>query len=120
MFEKLLVLLDGSAFAEAALPYAEYLGGVFGSELILLHVCGQECRNNESVHKSYLNSIEKTIAQRAHLNVTAQVEEGSPLETIGLFAATNNINLIILTSAGKSGHKVDKLGQCCRPHFQNY
>jgi len=110
VFEKILVPLDGSAFAEAALPYAEYLGEVFQSELILLHVCGQECRNNESVHKSYLNSIAETLAQRAKFNVTTQTEHGNPLETIGLFVEKNNINLIILTSAGTSGHKGDELG----------
>ena len=54
MFEKILIPLDGSEFAEAALPYGEEISRTFGSEVILLHVCIHECRNYEHMHKIYL------------------------------------------------------------------
>ncbi len=118
MFEKILIPLDGSEFAEAALPYGKEISRAFGSELILLHVCTHECRNYEHMHKIYLNSLAETLVrnptegqpQSGNNNVTIKTEEGSPSETIGTFVGKNNIDLIIMTSDGATDHKIETLG----------
>ena len=38
MFKRILVPLDGSAFAERAIPHAEQFARIFGADLILLRV----------------------------------------------------------------------------------
>src|ERR1035437_2483250 len=118
MFEKILIPLDGSEFAEAALPYGKEISRTFGSEVILLHVCTHECRNYGHMHKIYLATLAETMNQNTKdgqpqdlkINVITKIEEGSPLETIGIFVENNNIDLIIMTSDGASGHNIERLG----------
>jgi nucleotide-binding universal stress UspA family protein len=118
MFEKILIPLDGSEFAEAALPYGEQIGRIFRSEVVLLHVCAQECRNYEHMHKIYMDTLVKTfgyetaesLTQNAEFKVSTKIEEGNPLESIGTFVEKNCIDLIIMTSAASSGHKAGTLG----------
>jgi nucleotide-binding universal stress UspA family protein len=118
MFEKILIPLDGSEFAEAALPYGEELGRAFRSEMILLHVYTHECRNYQHMYKIYLGSLAESLghkpvevlSQRPQPNVTTKIEEGNPLETIGMFVEKNNMDLIIMTRNAASSHKIERLG----------
>lgn len=118
MFEKILIPLDGSEFAEAALPYGEQIGRIFKSEVVLLHVCTQECRTHEHMHKIYLDTLVKTFGyetaespiQDTDFKVGAKIEEGNPLESFSAFVEKNNVDLIIMTSAGSSGRKAGTLG----------
>ena len=118
MFEKILIPLDGSEFAEAALPYGKEISRTFESEVILLHVCTHDCRNHLHMHEIYLDSLTealvhdspKGLPQNAIPNVTAKIEAGNPLETIGIFVEKNNIDLIIMTCDGASGQKNERLG----------
>jgi nucleotide-binding universal stress UspA family protein len=88
MFEKILIPLDGSEFAEQAVPYAKQISKAFRSEVVLLHVCTQECRNYEHMHKIYLDTLVKTfgyetaesLTQSMEFKVSTKIEEGNPLE----------------------------------------
>jgi nucleotide-binding universal stress UspA family protein len=119
MFEKILIPLDGSKLAEAALPYGEEISRAFGSEIILLHVCNHECQNYEHMPEIYLTTLAETMNREAKedqqedfkINVLARIEEGKPSETINKLAEKNAINLIIMTSVGSSGRKVGMLGK---------
>jgi nucleotide-binding universal stress UspA family protein len=118
MFEKILVPLDGSEFAEAALPYAEVIGRAFESELMLLHVCTPDCRTLEGRNETYLNSLAESWShtpdsvnlQNTKLSVTAKIEKGNPLEVIVEFVEENKIELVVMTGSGTTGHKIGKLG----------
>ena len=110
MFEKILIPLDGSNLSEMALPYGEELAGRLGSELILLHVHGPEHQEYEHMHQLYLDlmaeNIRRNIAKKRpegpELKVITEVETGEPRENICKLVEKNDIDLIIMTTAGSS------------------
>ncbi len=54
MFERILLPLDGSNIAEAAIPYGAELAARLGSELILFHACAPEHQPFSNMHQLYL------------------------------------------------------------------
>ncbi len=116
MFERILIPLDGSELAEAALPYGEELAIRFGSEVILFHVSGRELHQYERMRQIYLDGLAKTVRQNmvrrqpegTEVKVTAEVEVGEPQENICSFVEKNDIGLIIMTAVSTSGRKLAK------------
>ena len=117
MFEKILLTLDGSPVAEVAVPYAEFLAGRLGAELILLHV-NSERESNPHMYEIYLNSmagamrlqIKKSMPQGGEPRVQTVVTTGDPGEVIHNYIEKNAISLVVMSTRGSSGIKLWLLG----------
>lgn len=129
MFARILVPLDGSTFAERALPHAELIAQIFDATIVLLRVLEPttqhdkpegvdpltwQIRKNEA--ELYLQEmvkqvenriIGKSIDERGDLARSKRVEyairEGRTPENIVNFAQSENIDLLIISTHGWGG-----------------
>lgn len=102
---RIVVPLDGSATAEAILPWAESLAKRHKAGLLLLHVIGRDTREEEARAEA-LRARSGRLARelrRRGLRATVRVERGDPageiLRTAGLE------DLIAMTTHGYGGFK---------------
>ena len=121
LMRRVLVPLDGSRLGEGAVSHVETLAGSLGAEVVLLHIVdplivqpmygpllsyplpvpeGEEAMRAEA--KAYLSGVEKTLSEKG-LETTGEVLFGSPADQIIDFAERNDIDLIALSSHGRSG-----------------
>jgi nucleotide-binding universal stress UspA family protein len=125
MYEKILVPLDGSELAEVALPYAEELAGRLGSEIILITVLLPGTGSDEDwwyphLHHVYLQKmvdivkqdVQKILGELAakETKVESVVLVGYPAEEIVDYASREKIDLIVMSTHGRSGIKRWTLG----------
>ncbi|MDD4859691.1 MAG: universal stress protein [Dehalococcoidales bacterium] len=118
MFAKLLVPLDGSVLAEAALPYAAELAGKMGSEIILLYVSDPVNDPYRHMYDPYLQKMTEAVRDhvRRHLfpgkepNVSSRILVGEAAEQIASYAENKDIDLIVMSSHGHNGFKRWTLG----------
>jgi nucleotide-binding universal stress UspA family protein len=118
MFERISVPLDGSRFAEAAIPYGAELTARLGSELVLFHACAQESQPYKSMHQLYLTEaakvleryMEKKFPKCEDWAVRTETIIGEAAGTICEYAEKNDIRLIIMAAQGASGPKPWTLG----------
>jgi nucleotide-binding universal stress UspA family protein len=117
MYTKILVPLDGSEFAEAALPHARALAECTGAEIILLRVVRQPVRAYAAPDPLLYQSLqEDTVAEcvgyldlvaedlkQAGFKVTAETGTGPVAETILEFAEGLGADLIAMSTHGRSG-----------------
>jgi nucleotide-binding universal stress UspA family protein len=106
MYERILVPLDGSKFAEQVFPPLVELARAFGSEVVLVEVCepeetefGQACRlyiNNEA--EKLEDNLKGSTAK-----VRTTVLEGKASEQILDYAEKSDVSLIMISSHGRSG-----------------
>jgi nucleotide-binding universal stress UspA family protein len=117
MIKKILVPLDGSEFAESALPYAENLALKYDAELILVRSLqpmlvvsqfadkamafyGPQLRKEKDAANVYLRSIQGNL----HLPTRITVLAGRPIaDTIVEIAAQEAVSLIVMTKHSRSG-----------------
>ena len=124
MYKKILVPLDGSKLAECALPYGEELAkGYDTEELILVSVTeriqgyraiedpsqplGQRLApeavgKKERQARRYLDKIAKALETKG-IKVRTEVLFGNPAEEITIFAKHHSIDMIVMSSHGRSG-----------------
>lgn len=118
MYNRVLLPLDGSKLAEAALPHAAHLAKQFGSELVLLRVvvspyaivapdlvlAGTDPDLRElSAHAAhYLKGIADRLQEQG-LHVRTEVCEGPVAEAILDYVAALNIDLIVMSTHGRGG-----------------
>ncbi len=124
MFKSILVPLDGSKLAECALPYAEELAKCFDAgQLVLVSVTervegyrsfddpnqplGQRLIPEavgklEKQAQRYLDRIAKELKTKG-VEVQTEVLLGNTAEEITLFAKHRGIDLIVMSSHGRSG-----------------
>ena len=119
MYERLLVCLDGSDFAEQILPYLIELASRLGSKMVLLRVVTETpvvsagdprvvVEGLEMVSKSkqeaetYLESIAAPLRARG-LGVECAVVEGPAGETIVRYSEANGMDLVALSTHGRGG-----------------
>jgi len=121
LVRRILVPLDGSKLGEVAIPQAEALVQVLGAELILfqafvtpISVGGYERysvpptafkEREEQIRASamdYLDSLGKVFQEKG-LKTLSVVREGSAPEQILKYAETNGIDLIAMSTHGRSG-----------------
>jgi nucleotide-binding universal stress UspA family protein len=118
----ILVLLDGSELAETVLPHVEAVAKQRGAELvdvILLSVCEPSllpsyypaamplnwddhvarCKRSNG---EYLAKIEKRLKE-AGLRVRSEVLVGKPAEAIVDYVSKKPVNLIVMSTHGRSG-----------------
>ena len=129
MFKRILVPLDGSNFAELALPHAELFARIFDSTIVLLRVIepAQEINGSQPVDpfawqirkreaELYLQEISPLIAARIDDNkpdkdddatrvnrVEYAILNGKPSEAIVSFAHKENIDLMVISTHGWGG-----------------
>ena len=140
MFERILVPVDGSDAALAALEHAVKLQSRFDSELLLLCVYRhyslleasismvrpEAPENLDDAMREYATKVVENAKKRAmelgSKQVRAFVKSGQPARTIVNFAKDRNVNLIVLGSRGLGdvegyllgsvSHKVTSLSHC--------
>ncbi len=116
MIKKILVPLDGSKLAEKALPYAEALAEKLGAELILTWVLHPLIVMSDYGASSYetIISLEKNEAtqyltttqielQKQHLPVRINILEGHAADKIIELACQERVDLIVMSTHGRSG-----------------
>jgi nucleotide-binding universal stress UspA family protein len=117
MFTKILIPLDGSITAEAALPYARVLGESLQSPLELLavvdisaataRVVGNKARYLSALIEEGERSNEKYLSQIAaklgSVESRCLVARGQPAEVIVQHAATDKNILIAMAGHGRTG-----------------
>lgn len=120
MYETILVPLDGSERAEQILPHAREMATKFGATLTLLrvtvpvtHMASLEApgygqiildemkRQNQEAH-AYLEDIRQNLEGHG-LNTKSRVERGQPVERILAVAEEDGIDLIAMSSQGRTG-----------------
>jgi nucleotide-binding universal stress UspA family protein len=116
-FDRLLVPLDGSPVAESALPFVEGFAREVGASLVLEQVVvpaatlypGEFLPSNlpvlpelEEAAKEYLSRIAKE-AERAGVAAEVCVDVGYPAETILAAAERDKVDIIALSTHGRSG-----------------
>src|SRR5712692_2829909 len=123
MYRKILVPLDGSELAEKVLPHAEAIARCTGAEIILFRnpVYAYEAaakaaspygraplpladERAEALKGAtdYLNKVKFGLSMRG-FHVSTVVKEGTPAEAIILFAREAGVDLIAMSSHGRSG-----------------
>ena len=117
MYERILVILDGSDLAEVAIPHAEELSRHFGSQIILASVLWVDPKSALEIifesgrEQQYSDLMETPLGQYLQ-NVPVQADHverivltGMPDEQILGFADNYQVKLIVLSSHGESGIK---------------
>jgi len=121
LVKRILVTLDGSKVGESAIPYAEVLAQVVGAELVLFQalepvkpftgegdvsitpeMIKKEEERREGSAIAYLDSVEKVLQERG-LSTSSAIVLGSPAEQIIDYAEANAIDLIAMSTHGRSG-----------------
>ena len=122
MYQKVLVPLDGSSLAEAALPQIRNLAmGGFIGEVILLKVIEIDLMMIPSTRAVVIDlpALRKDHFDRSHeyleevraglsaegINVKTEALEGRSAQTIVNYADSNNVDLIVIATPGYSGMK---------------
>lgn len=120
MYEKILVPLDGSDFAEKALDHAIKLADAFDSELFLVQVVMTPIavavpydisyQYNEEFRESamneayrYLNGISSRLYDNFGARLHTKVIEGNVVESLLDYSEFQNIDLIVMATHGRSG-----------------
>jgi nucleotide-binding universal stress UspA family protein len=123
LFKKILVPLDGSEMAEAVVPYIEALARPLNAQVILFHVLElapvpvllapgiqfpfppvtpeQEARRAVS-GLAYLEGVEKALTEKG-IYCSSETSSGSPAVEILNYAEANAIDLIAMSTHGRSG-----------------
>lgn len=120
LVKRVLVPLDGSQTGESAIPCTEMLSRAMGSEVVLFHVLRQpapwvgleggmpytmspeEEESRKAYAISYLEKIGKQLEDKG-IKVTCKIGGGFPAEEILDFAKANSVDLIAMSSHGRSG-----------------
>jgi nucleotide-binding universal stress UspA family protein len=119
IFKRIMVPLDGSPAGEAALPFTEELASKLGSELILFHdiqpvaswvgygmgasyAAIEEPENVRRVALAYLESVRVRLAKKG-LPVKVVLQDGAPAELIIEYAKAEAVDVIAISTHGRSG-----------------
>jgi len=118
MYKRILVPLDGSALAEAALPHAESLAQQYGGYVILLRVvvspyaivapdlvlAGTDVNQKQFVEQAgqYLQGVAGRLQARG-IGTKSAICEGPVAEAILNHAKAENAELIVMSTHGRGG-----------------
>jgi nucleotide-binding universal stress UspA family protein len=115
MYNKLLVTLDGSRLAEAALPFARFLATALHLPVVLLHVNDPETALRTEGN-DYLGNVAASFPTPTVVN--CRREQGKAAEVILDTAAADRDSLIVMASHGQSGGQRWRLGQVAQKVLQ--
>ena len=115
MLDHILVPLDGSSLAECVLPHVAAVGRPFDAQITLARVVERDdsgegggtidplsWQMRKSEAEAYLDQVEKRL-QEIGLPVTSALLEGKAAERIIEYAHSHDVDLIVLSSHGRSG-----------------
>lgn len=102
MFKKILVPLDGSDLAEGVLIYISELAAKFSSQVDLIGIFVETDRTLDRLYKAYLDKVTVNL-QGEGIKDRASLLYGSPAEEILDYAERSGIDLIAMTTYGRSG-----------------
>lgn len=125
-FKKIMVPLDGSELAKAALPYAQLLaiqaGQMLSAELVLFRVVPEvtfrryvgehTVYDRERMEEEQLSKVDEAALwlqalaedlQRHHIQAQPFVDVGDAAEKIVDYAKANQIDLIVMSTHGHTG-----------------
>ena len=123
-YKKILVSLDGSALAEAALPHAQALASDEDAQIVLLRVAAdpaaefsfsdpsiadQLIKELEAETLRYLQSVRGKL-QKAGFRTSFLIRQGHIAETILHVASEIDADVIVMSTHGRSGVKRWLLG----------
>ena len=117
MYKKILVPLDGSKLAEAALPHAEAIAKSEGAEIILLRVplmpitefftrepaLAVKIHDEEQAEAIHYINMKAEDLKKAHIKVTAITQDGMVPETILAVAEETHADMIAMSTHGRTG-----------------
>jgi nucleotide-binding universal stress UspA family protein len=116
-YKKILVCLDGSPLAEAALPHAQILASDERAEIVLLRVSVNPAaefsfsdpnladnfiEEMEAETLSYMQSVRGKL-QKAGFRTSFLIRQGAIAETILQTAAEIKTDVIVMSTHGRSG-----------------
>jgi nucleotide-binding universal stress UspA family protein len=124
MYNKMLVLLDGSKLAEVVFTYAQELSARLNLTLELLHVCNSQEAEQLPMRQAYIEHMAEILQNKAAeirskivgttqgkgVQAQGKIVVGYPAEEILKYADENNIDLIMLSTHGRSGIRIWDLG----------
>lgn len=114
MRDRILVPLDGSDLAAQALPHAALQAHTFGAQILLLRVVepmpasaaewmvASELTTVQKNAESYLAGVAGCLNEDG-LQVVYHTRQGPPAETILAFASEQDIDVIAMSTHGRSG-----------------
>ena len=113
MFNKILVPLDMSELAEQVLPHVIELARAFDSEVNIINICQSHVSQETLACQSYLdkaaNSIQAALSD-SEIKVKRNIVTGVPDKQIVDYALAEKVDLIFMTSHGKSGAMLWPIG----------
>jgi nucleotide-binding universal stress UspA family protein len=122
MYRKMLVLLDGSKLAEVVFTYAQELSARLNINLELLHVCSPQEAEQLPMRQVYIDHMAEVLQNKAieirskigdqtpGIKAQGKVVVGYPAEEILKYTDENNIDLIMLSTHGRSGVRAWDIG----------
>ena len=124
MYKKMLVLLDGSTLAEVVFSYAQELSARLGISLELLHVCSPQEAEQLPMRQAYMDHMAEVLRKKAieiqskiggrtsgsEIEAQGKVIVGYPAEEILKYADENEVDLIMLSTHGRSGVRAWDIG----------
>jgi len=120
MYKKMLVLLDGSKLAEVVFTYAQELSARLNLNLELLHVCSPQEAEQLPMREAYMEHMAEILQTNVELiaakiggtpiKAIGKVVVGYPAEEILKYADENKIDLIMLSTHGRSGIRAWDIG----------
>lgn len=119
MYEEILVPLDGSELAEAALPHARALAKAYDARVTLLNVIeptalytqpgfgpilssGIDIEDEIERAKEYLSGVADHLKMEG-IDTRTIVREGDPASEVVDYAAANHEDIIVMSTHGRSG-----------------
>ncbi len=115
--KKILIPLDGSTFAERALPYAASLAEAFGAGLVLLtvfqkprHVTEADTTRQMVEMAAHLHTHVEALRSRGVSAESILIEGGDVAHLILQSAESHLCDLIVMTTHGRSGLARWRLG----------
>ena len=116
MINHILVPLDGSELAECVLPHLTAIAPVTGARVTLIHVLERSLSRNGNAavidplgwhmqkqeSQAYLDRIAQRL-QKLDLPVEQTLLEGNPAEALIEFARNNAVDLLVLSTHGRTG-----------------
>ena len=106
MFEKILVPLDTSKLAEVVLPHATQLAREFGSEVDIVVICEPQETSEGETCSLYMDSQAENLRTAIGVpgsRIRTELITGSPAQKIIEYTLSRKIDILFLSSHGRSG-----------------